>query len=74
MSMKFYKVLEDGTLDEEPEFIPESGKVVIVVDDHFKRIYLWKGANSGIKKKFIGSRAAAELRKTYYGFSYRLSV
>ena len=74
MSMKFYRVLEDGTLDEENEFIPDSSKVIIIVDDQFKRIFLWKGANSGIKKKFIGSRAAAELRKTYYGFAYRLSV
>lgn len=74
MTMKFYKVLEDGTLDEENKFISESTKVIIVVDDQFKRIFLWKGANSGIKKKFIGSRAAAELRKTYYGFAYRLSV
>ena len=74
MTMKFYRVLEDGTLDEENEFISESTKVIIVVDDQFKRIFLWKGANSGIKKKFIGSRAAAELRKTYYGFAYRLSV
>jgi len=74
MTMKFYKVLEDGALDEEKEFISESTKVIIVVDDQFKRIFLWKGANSGIKKKFIGSRAAAELRKTYYGFAYRLSV
>ncbi|MEA2071752.1 MAG: hypothetical protein U9O98_10745 [Asgard group archaeon] len=73
-TMKFYEVLEDGTLDEEEGFNPESNKVMIVVDDQFKRIYLWKGTNSGIKKKFIGSRAAAELRKTYYGFSYRLSV
>ena len=74
MSMKFYLVLEDGTLDEEQAFAPESTKVIIIVDDQFKRIFLWKGANSGIKKKFIGSRAAAELRKTYYGFAYRLSV
>ncbi|MHA1185259.1 MAG: hypothetical protein ACTSO7_10095 [Candidatus Heimdallarchaeota archaeon] len=74
MSMKFYQVLEDGTLDEENAFLPEPMKVIILVDDQFKRIFLWKGANSGIKKKFIGSRAAAELRKTYYGFAYRLSV
>lgn len=74
MSMKFYLVLEDGTLEEEKEFNQESTRVIIVVDDQFKRIFLWKGANSGIKKKFIGSRAAAELRKTYYGFAYRLSV
>jgi len=74
MDMKFYEVLEDGTLNEENEFLQESTKVIIIVDNQFKRIYLWKGANSGIKKKFIGSRAAAELRKTYYGFAYRLSV
>ncbi|HUU79174.1 MAG TPA: hypothetical protein VMX55_12585 [candidate division Zixibacteria bacterium] len=74
MTMKFYHVLEDGTLDEEKEFVPDSTKVIIIVDDQFKRIFLWKGANSGIKKKFIGSRAAAELRKTYYGFAFRLSV
>ncbi len=74
MTMKFYEVLEDGTLDEENEFISESTKVMIIVDEQFKRIFLWKGANSGIKKKFIGSRAAAELRKTYYGFAFRLSV
>lgn len=72
--IKFYQVLEDGTLSEENEFLQESTKVIIIVDDQFKRIFLWKGANSGIKKKFIGSRAAAELRKTYYGFAYRLSV
>ena len=72
--IKFFQVLEDGTLSEENEFLQESTKVIIIVDDQFKRIFLWKGANSGIKKKFIGSRAAAELRKTYYGFAYRLSV
>ncbi|MHA1220354.1 MAG: hypothetical protein ACTSQB_01330 [Candidatus Heimdallarchaeota archaeon] len=74
MDIKFYEVLEDGALEEENEFLQESTKVLIIVDDQFKRIFLWKGANSGIKKKFIGSRAAAELRKTYYGFAYRLSV
>ncbi|HUT81570.1 MAG TPA: hypothetical protein VMZ29_10245 [Candidatus Bathyarchaeia archaeon] len=74
MDIKFFEVLEDGTLNEETDFSQQSSKVLIIVDDQFKRIFLWKGANSGIKKKFIGSRAAAELRKTYYGFAYRLSV
>ncbi len=74
MDIKFFEVLEDGTLNEENDFSQKSSKVLIIVDDQFKRIFLWKGANSGIKKKFIGSRAAAELRKTYYGFAYRLSV
>ncbi|MBN1329531.1 MAG: hypothetical protein JXA54_08670 [Candidatus Heimdallarchaeota archaeon] len=74
MDIKFFEVLEDGTLNEESDFSQKSSKVLIIVDDQFKRIFLWKGANSGIKKKFIGSRAAAELRKTYYGFAYRLSV
>ncbi|MHA1943895.1 MAG: hypothetical protein ACW96M_05810 [Candidatus Thorarchaeota archaeon] len=53
-----YEVLEDGTLNE-VEITKddlESTKVVCVVDDETKSIYLWKGTQAGIRRKFIGAR------------------
>ncbi|MGY5852814.1 MAG: hypothetical protein RTU92_04535 [Candidatus Thorarchaeota archaeon] len=68
-----YEVAEDGTL-EEVELSKEglvSTKVVCVVDDETKSIYLWKGSQAGIRKKFIGARVATNLR-TEYGFHLKV--
>ncbi|MGY5877123.1 MAG: hypothetical protein RTU30_15335, partial [Candidatus Thorarchaeota archaeon] len=68
-----YEVAEDGTL-EEVELSKEglvSTKVVCVVDDETKSIYLWKGSQAGIRKKFIGARVATNLR-TEYGFNFKV--
>ncbi len=68
-----YEVSEDGTL-QEVELTKESldsTKVVCVVDDETKSIYLWKGIQAGVRKKFIGARVATNLR-TEYGFHFKV--
>ncbi|MHA2134075.1 MAG: hypothetical protein ACXAEN_08605 [Candidatus Thorarchaeota archaeon] len=68
-----YEVSEDGTL-QEMEMTKESldsSKVVCIVDDETKSIYLWKGTQAGIRKKFIGARVATNLRSEY-GFNFKV--
>jgi len=68
-----YEVLEDGTLNE-VELTKddlESTKVVCVIDDETKSIYLWKGTQAGVRRKFIGARVATNLR-TEYGFHFKV--
>jgi hypothetical protein len=68
-----YEVMEDGTLNE-VELTKddlETTKVVCVVDDETKSIYLWKGTQAGIRRKFIGARVATNLR-TEYGFHFKV--
>ncbi|MHA1903224.1 MAG: hypothetical protein ACXADL_01445 [Candidatus Thorarchaeota archaeon] len=68
-----YEVEEDGTL-QEVELTKEdlsSTKVVCVVDDETKSIYLWKGTQAGVRRKFIGARVATNLR-TEYGFQFKV--
>ncbi len=68
-----YEVSEDGTLQEVELTKDEldSTKVVCVVDDETKSIYLWKGVQAGVRKKFIGARVATNLR-TEYGFHFKV--
>lgn len=68
-----YEVLEDGTLNEVEisKDDLESTMVVCVVDDETKSIYLWKGTQAGIRRKFIGARVATNLR-TEYGFHFKV--
>jgi len=68
-----YEVMEDGTLNE-VELDKDglnSTLVVCVVDDETKSIYLWKGSQAGVRKKFIGARVATNLR-TEYGFHFKV--
>ncbi|TXT55759.1 MAG: hypothetical protein BAJATHORv1_30139 [Candidatus Thorarchaeota archaeon] len=68
-----YEVSEDGTLQEvemDKDSL-DSTKVVCVVDDETKSIYLWKGSQAGVRKKFIGARVATNLR-TEYGFHFKV--
>ncbi|TFG12718.1 hypothetical protein EU537_08465 [Candidatus Thorarchaeota archaeon] len=68
-----YEVSEDGTLNEVQISDEDlsSAKVVCVVDDETKSIYLWKGRQAGIRKKFIGARVATNLRSEY-GFHFKV--
>jgi len=68
-----YEVSEDGTL-KEVQLTKEgldSTKVVCVVDDETKSIYLWKGSQADIRRKFVGARVATNLR-TEYGFHFKV--
>jgi len=40
--------------------LPE--QVVLIIDEELRRIYIWKGAQSSVRKKFIASRVASELQ------------
>jgi hypothetical protein len=71
--VKGYEVSEDGTL-REVELSKgglDSTKVVCVVDDETKSIYLWKGSRADIRRKFVGARVATNLR-TEYGFNFKV--
>jgi len=65
--------MEDGTLTEveiSKDYLA-STIVVCVVDDETKSIYLWKGSQAGVRRKFIGARVATNLR-TEYGFNFKV--
>ena len=68
-----YEVMEDGTLNEVEINKDDlnSTLVVCVVDDETKSIYLWKGSQAGVRRKFIGARVATNLR-TEYGFHFKV--
>ena len=68
--MRFLEVQEDGSLVESQELALGPEKVIIVVDEDDKKMWLWKGTKCPIRKKFIGSRALSDLRKKEYGFAY----
>ncbi len=68
-----YEVMEDGTLNE-VELTKDdldSTRVVCIVDGETKSIYLWKGSQAGVRRKFIGARVATNLR-TEYGFQFKV--
>ncbi len=68
-----YEVLEDGTLSEVELSKDEltSTIVVCVIDGETKSIYLWKGSQAGVRRKFIGARVATNLRSEY-GFQFKV--
>ncbi|MHA1591802.1 MAG: hypothetical protein ACTSUP_04975 [Candidatus Heimdallarchaeaceae archaeon] len=68
--MRYLEVQENGSLVESQELELGSQKVLIIVDENEKRMWLWKGSECPIRKKFIGSRALSDLRKKEYGFAY----
>jgi hypothetical protein len=62
-----YDVEPDGEITEitpNGDFKEEldCGRVLIIVDDEEKRIWLWIGSTCGVRKKFIGARQAQAVR------------
>ncbi|MEJ2248411.1 MAG: hypothetical protein P8Y97_01980 [Candidatus Lokiarchaeota archaeon] len=54
----------------EEEFIEDNGEslfkddaVILIVKEDVRRIYIWKGVESNVRKKFIASRVASKLQK-----------
>ncbi|MHA2036675.1 MAG: hypothetical protein ACW972_04575 [Promethearchaeota archaeon] len=45
------------------ERILHSSQVAIIVKEEIRRIYIWKGISSSVRKKFIASRVASTLQK-----------
>ena len=60
----------------EQEFIEKRGngllhpkQVVLIVKEDLRRIYIWKGRDSTVRKKFIASRVASELQNELMRFA-----
>ncbi|MHA1713201.1 MAG: hypothetical protein ACTSW4_04045, partial [Candidatus Ranarchaeia archaeon] len=62
--MQLLNVQEDGFLKPLSEvgdaFSPSN--VIIAVHEESKRIFIWKGSNASVRKKFISARAAQKIR------------
>ncbi|MDF1537893.1 MAG: hypothetical protein P1Q69_03215 [Candidatus Thorarchaeota archaeon] len=59
-----YEICSDGTseaVEVNREKLNSNG-VYCIVDDSNKSIFLWKGRNSDVRKKFAGAQAASRLR------------
>jgi hypothetical protein len=74
MSLVVYDVRGDGevdSIDQLDKNVLSSDKVLIVINENNKKIYLWKGKNSPVRKKFVGAQRANAIR-TEYGFAYKV--
>lgn len=62
--MQAYKISEEGELINVPLEDIELGSddVVVIVEDEKKNIFIWKGINAPVRKKFISARSAWKLR------------
>jgi len=47
---------------EELNFYLHPEKTILIVREELRRIYLWKGAKSSVRKRFLGSRVATEIQ------------
>ncbi|MFX1474620.1 MAG: hypothetical protein ACFFCO_03950 [Promethearchaeota archaeon] len=52
------EITPDGDIKDELECT----RVLLIVDDEEKRIWLWIGSSCGVRKKFIGARQAQAIR------------
>jgi len=74
MSLVVYDVRGDGEVDNIDQLdknVLSSDRVLIVIAENNKKIYLWKGKNSPVRKKFVGAQKANAIR-TEYGFAYKV--
>jgi hypothetical protein len=72
-----YNIVETGELTDFPvkgelktELKPE--RVLIIVDDDEKVIWLWKGSDAGVRLKFIAARQGQAVRSTR-GLAYKVN-
>ena len=65
--MELYNVKDEGDLEQLPITGPikdmlSEEMVVLLVVDAAKKIYLWKGVNAKVRRKFIAARVSQDLR------------
>ncbi|MFX1519060.1 MAG: hypothetical protein ACFFCD_03980 [Promethearchaeota archaeon] len=71
--VRLFIITDEGEHSEIP-FAPNqlaSDEVYLLLDEDGKDIWIYKGANARIRKKFLGARAATELRQDI-GFQYKV--
>ncbi len=55
-------ISEDTFRSNNGQNVLDPNQVLIIVKEGLRRIYIWKGVNSHVRKKFIASRIAADLQ------------
>ncbi|MHA1378727.1 MAG: hypothetical protein ACTSRG_10130 [Candidatus Helarchaeota archaeon] len=76
MSIQVHNVLDEGDLEQLTISGPikdllNSEMVVLVVDEAKKKIYIWKGENARVRRKFIAARKSQDLRGSL-GLTYKV--
>ena len=61
--------VEDGPI----HLLLESSSIFIIVDPVDKEVWIWHGAKAGIRKKFIATQKAPEIRDRY-GVDYKITA
>ncbi len=74
--VKKFTVNDDGTLT--PSSVSslqdlENNAVYIIVDEgKSRKIYIWKGEEAPVRRKFISAKVAQQMRQEKYGMVYRI--
>jgi hypothetical protein len=70
-----WTVKDDGTLTETSVSSMEDLKndsVYIIVDEGKRKIFIWKGEQAPVRRKFISAKTAQQMRQEQYGMVYRI--
>ncbi len=73
--VKKFTVNDDGTLtpcDVSSLGGLQNNAVYIIVDEGVRKIFIWKGEEAPVRRKFISAKAAQQMRQEQYGMVYRI--
>ena len=73
--VKQWTVNDDGTLTETSVSSLEdlrNDSVYIIVDEGKRKIFIWKGEQAPVRRKFISAKTAQQMRQEQYGMVYRI--
>ena len=78
MSVQVHNVLDEGDLEQLTISGPikdmlNSEMVVLVVEEAQKKIYIWKGENARVRRKFIAARKSQDLRGSL-GLTFKVDI
>ena len=73
--VKMWTVNDDGTLTETSVSSMgdlKNNSVYIIVDESKRKIFIWKGEQAPVRRKFISAKTAQQMRQEKYGMVYRI--
>ncbi len=73
--VKKWTVNDDGTLTETSVSSMgdlKNDSVYIIVDERKRKIFIWKGEQAPVRRKFISAKTAQQMRQEQYGMVYRI--
>jgi len=56
-------IIEENFCQDNGNSVLRSSQTIIIVKEALRRIYLWKGFSSSVRRKFIASRVASEIQR-----------